>query len=198
MVSYSKRRVTYNKVRLSLFLRSYSAHTILNRFKNKPNYRVVGRLGKVLNLDIHLLNKFFIFGKYPSGLPKLNSLTKYLVPKERMLVHLEIEREIINLTLEKQDKESISLEDYDKAILEPAIERVAGNHLCKIQDDREFEEKLVPLKTKLKTYYYFVACKYKLPTPRITPFILRIISPQPQYSAFSMGLNGPNPTFPGK
>lgn len=198
MASYSKRRITYNKVRLSLFLHSYGVHTVLNRFKNKPNYKVISRLGKVLNLDILLLNKFFISGKYPVGLPKLNSLTKYLVPKERMLVYLEIEREIINLTLEKQDKESIFLEDYDKAIMEPAIERVAGNHLCKIQDDREFEEKLILLKTKFKTFYYSVAYKYKLPTSRIAPFIIRIISPQPQYSAFSIGLNRPNPISPGK
>lgn len=60
--------------------------------------------------------------------------------------------------------------------MEPAIERVAGNHLCKVQDDREFEKKLILLKTKFKGYYYFVAYKYKLPTPRIIPFIIRIIS----------------------
>ena len=116
MASYSKRRITYNKVRLSLFLRSYGAHTILDRFKDKPNYRIVSRLSNILNLDTYLLNKFFTSGKYPRGLPNLNSLTKYLVPKEKMLVYLEIEREIINLTLEKQDKEKTSLKDYDKAI----------------------------------------------------------------------------------
>ncbi len=110
MASYSKRRITYNKVRLFLFLRSYGAYTILSKFKNKPNYRVICRLGNVLNLDIHLLNKFFTFDKYPRGLPNLNSLTKYLVPKEKMLVYLEIEQEIINLTLEKQDKENPTLE----------------------------------------------------------------------------------------
>lgn len=172
-----RRRITYNKVRLSLFLRSYGAYTILDRFKKKPNYRIVSRLSNVLNLDIYLLNKFFTSGKYPRGLPNLNRLTKYLVPKEKMLVYLEVEREIINLTLEKQDKEKTAFEDYDRAIMEPAIERVAGNHLCKIQDDREFEEKLILLKTKFKTYYYSVAYKYKLPTPRITPFIIRIIIP---------------------
>lgn len=94
-----------------------------------------------------------------------------------MLVYLKIEHEIINLTLEKQNKESTSLEDYDKAIMEPAIERAAGNHLYKIEDDNEFEEKLVILKTKFRTYYYSVAYKYKLPTPRIIPFIIRVISP---------------------
>ena len=149
MDSSSKRRITYNlKVRLSLFLHSYGAHTILNKFKNKPSYRVVRRLGNALNLDIRLLNKFFSSGTYPGGLPNLNCLTKYLVPKERMLVYLEVEREIINLTLEKQDKEKTSLEDYDKAIMEPAIERVAGNHLKNIEDDKVFDVQLEVLQRK--------------------------------------------------
>lgn len=176
MASYSKRRITYNKIRLSLFLRSYGAHTILTRFKNKPNYRIVNRLSNILNLDTHLLNKFFITGTYPKGLPNLNSLTKYLVPKEKMLVYLEIEQEIINLTLEKQDKESTSLEDYDKAIMEPAIERVAGNYLKNIEDDKIFDAQLEELQRKYQNWYYTTAYKYKLPTPRIIPFILRLIN----------------------
>ncbi|MEK7616660.1 MAG: hypothetical protein AAB414_01250 [Patescibacteria group bacterium] len=175
MASYSKRRITYNKVRLSLFLRSYGAYTIFGRFKTKPSYRVVSRLSNILNLDTLLLNKFFISGTYPKGLPNLNSLTKYLVPKERMLVYLEVEREIINLTLEKQDKEKTSLEDYDKAIMEPAIERVAGNHLKNIEDDKVFDAQLEELQRKYQNWYYATAYKYKLPTSRIIPFILRLI-----------------------
>lgn len=175
MASYSKRRITYNKVRLSLFLCSYGAHSILNRLKNKPSYRVISRLSKVLNLDIQLLNKFFSSGTYPRGLPNLNRLTKYLVPKEKVLVYLEIEHEIINVTLEKQDKEKASLEDYDKAIMEPAIERVAGNHLKNIRDDKVFDAQLEELQRKYKNWYYATAYKYKLPTSRIIPFILRLI-----------------------
>ncbi len=171
-----RKRITYNKVRLSLFLRSYGAHTILNRFKIKPSYRIVSRLGSVLNLDIHLLNKFFSSGTYPRGLPNLNRLTKYLVPKEKMLVYLEIEQEIINLTLEKLDKEKTSLEDYDKAIMKPAIERVAGNHLKNIEDDKVFDTQLEELQRKYQNWYYTTAYKYKLPTSRIIPFILRLIN----------------------
>lgn len=173
MVSYSKRRITYNKVRLSLFLRSFGAYTILNRFKDKTYHRVISRLGNVLNLDINLLNKFFSSGIYPRGLPNLNSLTKYLVPKEKMLVYLEVEREIINLTLEKLDKEKTSLEDYDKAIMEPAIERVAGNHLKNIKDDKVFDIQLEELKRRYQNWYYATAYKYKLPTSRIIPFIAK-------------------------
>lgn len=175
MASYFKRRITYNKVRLSLFLHSYGAYTILDRFKNKLNYRIVNRLGNVLNLDIHLLNKFFNSGTFPKGLLNLNRLTKYLVPKEKMLVYLEVEHEIISLTLEKQDKEKTSLEDYDKAIMEPAIERVAGNHLKNIEDDKVFDVQLEELQRKYRNWYYATAYKYKLPTSRIIPFILRLI-----------------------
>ena len=174
-MSSKRNRITYNKVRLSLFLRSYGAYMILNRFKDKHNYRIINRLGNVLNLDTNLLNKFFTSSKYPRGLPNLNHLTKYLVPKEKMLVYLEIEREIINLTLEKQDKEKTSLEDYDKAIMEPAIERVAGNHLKNIEDDKVFDTQLEELQRKYQNWYYATAYKYKLPTSRIIPFILRLI-----------------------
>ncbi len=176
MAFYSKQRITYNKVRLSLFLRSYGAHTIFNRFKNKPSYKIVSRLSNTLNLDIRLLNKFFSSGTYPRGLLNLNSLTKYLVPKEKMLVYLKVEREIINLTSEKQNKEKTSLEDYDKAIMEPAIERVAGNHLKNIEDDQVFDAQLEELQRKYQNWYYATAYKYKLPTSRIIPFILRLIS----------------------
>ncbi len=174
-MSSKRKKITYNRIRLALFLRSYGAHTILNRFKNKPNYRIVSRLSNILNLDIHLLNRFFSSGAYPRGLPNLNSLTKYIVPKEKMLVYLEIEWEIINLTLEKQDKENTTLEDYDKAIMEPAIERVAGNHLKNIEDDKVFDDQLEELQRKYQNWYYATAYKYKLPTSRIIPFILRLI-----------------------
>ena len=175
-MSSKRKRITYNKIRLSLFLRSYGAYIILNKFKNKPSYRVVRRLGNALNLDIHLLNKFFTSGKYPRGrLLNVNRLTKYLIPKEKIMVYLEIEQEIITLTLEKQDKENTALEDYDKAIMEPAIERVAGNHLKNIEDDKVFDVQLEELQRKYQNWYYATAYKYKLPTSRIIPFILRLI-----------------------
>ncbi len=175
-MSFKRKRITYNKIRLALFLRSYGAHIIFRRFKNKPNYKIVSRLGDVLNLSTHLLNEFFSSGGCPRELPKLNNLTTYLVPKEKMLVYLEIEQEIINLTLEKQDKEKTSLEDYDKAIMEPAIERVAGNHLKDVEDDKVFDTQLEELQRKYQNWYYATAYKYKLPTLRIIPFILRLIS----------------------
>ncbi|MDO8639159.1 MAG: hypothetical protein Q7R43_06295 [Candidatus Daviesbacteria bacterium] len=174
-MSSIKRRITYNTARLALFLRSYSVYVILKQFKDKLDTRTIKRLSNVLNLDTHLLNKFFISSKYPKELPNLNRLTKYLVPKEKMLIYLEIEQEIINLTIEKQDMEKTSLEDYEKAIMEPAIERVAGNHLKNVKDDKVFDAQLEELKRKYQNWYYTTAYKYKLPTSRIIPFILRLI-----------------------
>ena len=88
---------------------------------------------------------------------------------------MEIEREIINLTLEKQDKENTALEEYNKAIMEPAIERVAGNHLKNIENDKVFDTQLEELQRKYQNWYYATAYKYKLPTSRIIPFILRLV-----------------------
>ncbi|MDO8498343.1 MAG: hypothetical protein Q7S44_00965 [bacterium] len=67
------------------------------------------------------------------------------------------------------------MNDYDWALVEPAVERAVGNYLCNIKNDSEFEGKLLLLKIRYKTYYYYVADKYKLPTIRILPFILRLI-----------------------
>lgn len=170
-----RKRITYNKIRLALFLRTYGAHVVLNQSGNNPNTRTIKRLSNILNLDTHLLNKFFSSSAYPRGLPNLNRLTKYLVPKEKMLVYLEVEREIINLILEKKDKEKTAFEDYDKAIMKPAIERVAGNHLKNIEDDKVFDAQLEELQRKYQNWYYATAYKYKLPTSRIIPFILRLI-----------------------
>lgn len=86
---------------------------------------------------------------------------------------LEIERESISLTLEKKGKEKTSLADYDKAIMEPAIERVAGNHLKNIEDDKVFDVQLEELQRKYQNWYYATAYKYKLPTSHIIPFITK-------------------------
>lgn len=146
MVAASKRRITYNKVRLALFLHSHSAYVISqllitkNKYYKKLNSKSINRLSEVLNLDLNSLKSYFILGKYPRLIP------------------------------------TITLEDYNRALVEPAIERVAGNHLSSIEDDKEFENQFEELKGKFCRCYYLVTRKYKLPTPGLTPFILRLIS----------------------
>lgn len=70
----------------------------------------------------------------------------------------------------------VTKEDYHNQLLSPAIERVAGNSLTKIDDDKEFETRLTDQINRYTSVYYKVAYKYKLPTIRIVPFLLRLIS----------------------
>ncbi len=75
------------------------------------------------------------------------------------------------------EKNSLMPDEYERAFLTLAIERVAGDKLTDIEDDSEFELKLEILKRHYVRWYYRVAYKYKLPTPRILPFIWRLITP---------------------
>lgn len=94
---------------------------------------------------------------------------------KRVSVYLQIERELIMLTQEKQDRNNLVSEDYEKALLTPAIERVAGNALARIKDDHTFEMKLIEFKKLYTRWYYAIAYQYRLPTLRIVPFLLRLI-----------------------
>lgn len=172
-----KHKATYNRVRLALFLHSYGAFIISELLKSRDisKIKIINRLGQILNFDPLLLRKFYLDGKYARKLSKPGSYKKYRTSRERIIAYLEIEKELINLITEKNEVDGTAAEDYDRALLEPAIERAAGNGLCKIEDDFEFEDQLAILRIKYKTYYYSVAYKYKLPTPRIMPFILRLL-----------------------
>jgi len=112
--------------------------------------------------------RFFIFDIKPKcPLKRISSLLK---------IYLEIEKELRNVVDEKLDEYSTAKEDYQRQLLLPAIERAAGNSLRKIEDDRKFEIKLGERIKEYGNIYYKVAYKYKLPTMRIVPFLLRLIT----------------------
>lgn len=92
------------------------------------------------------------------------------------MAYLRIENELISLMRERENKESLVSVDYEYALLSPAIERVAGNTLTKINDDNEFKIKLHESEKLYTRWYYFIAYQYRLPTLRIVPFILRLIN----------------------
>lgn len=174
-------RITYNKVRFALFIRSYPGQYIAKQLRvkyqiNTDTAKEISRLAKVLNLNLDLLRFFVLFD--PNS-PLFSKLKKRLNERDReeIVTYLEIENEILSLSQEKENKESLVRDDYDNALVEPAIERVAGNKLSKVEDDLEFESKLEDLKKRYTKLYYAVAYRYKLPTIRILPFILRLISP---------------------
>ena len=158
---------TYNRKRLALFVRSYSAYFFRNYFdslqSNKEKNRQTSRLAKILSLDTKLLK---ISLKHPSFEGESNT-TK---------IYLQIEKEMRFLVAHREDGFSFVEEDYGHALLEPAIERVSGNALSKVGDNG-FAARHEQLKRKYTDIYYTVARKYKLPTVRVLPFILRLITP---------------------
>lgn len=180
MICYPKKRITYNRIRLALFLHSHCAYVISSHCRVKSeqhkNARFISRLSQVLDLDVNLLKGYFILGKYSRVIPKPRGKIKYIVERQRILIYLEIEKEIISIIVEKKDSQGTAVEDYHRALLEPAIERVAGNHLKNIKNDYEFDLQLPKLTKKYCRYYYTVARKYNLPTPGLTPFVTRLIN----------------------
>ena len=185
-----KTYTTFNLARLSLFTRSYAHYYISHYLKTKYkiNERLnpkeirqkyfdkraipeISRLAKVLNLSYTLLWKSIILNKY-------YKISKNEKNNEKIEIYLSIENEIIEVFKEKQNKSDYFDPDYESefAILSVAIERAVGNKLGDMDDDFAFEFLLEELRKKYNYWYYKVACKYKLPTMRITPFILRLIS----------------------
>ena len=179
---------TFNKSRFTLFVRTYVAHSIkhhliskyeinsklprfqLNKqFFGKKSVPEISRLSKALFLDYQQLWQFIVLNRSR----KLNSKIK---SNEKIKVYLSIESEIITLKIARQNKENIIHEDYERETLSPAIERTAGNHLRDIKEDFVFEKRLEELKKDYRKWYYEIAYKYKLPTPRILAFILRLIN----------------------
>ena len=76
---------------------------------------------------------------------------------------------------ERKERGTFDLDEYESALLEPAIERVVGEDLSDIENDREFDTQLAVFKTLYRHWYYQTARKYRLPTLRIIPFLLRLL-----------------------
>lgn len=181
---------TYNKIRLALFLRSYAHYAITYHLKtkykiderlspqelrrkyfNKHAIPEISRFGKVLNFNYAPLWKAIMLGKN-------QTLSKKLAEKEKIAIFLSIEHELTELAIAKQNKSAFRNPDYESelALLSVAIERAVGNALKNIDDDVSFIQQSEELKRKYIYWYYRITCKYKLPTLRIIPFVLRLIT----------------------
>lgn len=183
--------ITFNKVRLALFTHSYVcyfiAHYLKAKYKiddNLPSRELrkkyfkkraipeISRLSRTLNFEYPFLWQALLLNKKLSLGKKLSSL-------EGIRFYLAIETELITLALSKQKRSSDFFDpDYENesAMLGIAIERVTGNLLNDIDDDIIFDRQLEELQKIYLKWYYKIANKYKLPTTRIVPFILRLIS----------------------
>lgn len=162
----------HKKVRFLLFTNSYSGKKISiylkGTFCGKKLIRAIKRLAVVLDFEYKQTSDFIVFGT--------KSTSPYKRLPNSLRIYLEIENELSKLSEEKLDEYSTALEDYQRQLLYPAIERAVGNLLNEIDDDFKFQT-LLDERFKHAIYtYYKVVHKYGLPTMRNVPFILSIIS----------------------
>lgn len=183
-----KTYTTFNKIRLALFIRSYAFYTITNylRIKYKIEKKLkpkelrkkyskyalpeVSRLARTLNLNYGSLWEAIILNKN-------QSMDRKTGDEKRVKLYLSVEGELISLVKAKQRQSDYTDPDYEEefGLLTMAIERAIGNALYGVDDDLAFEQQFRELKKKYLYLYYKTAYKYKLPTLRITPFVLRLI-----------------------
>lgn len=186
-----KARLTLKKIRLTLFVRSYANYRISQKIRRK--YKLdskltpkelrkryfrkraipeIARLSQALNLAYKPLWESLLLNKAPA-------LNKKIPDIEKIRAYLVIESELIALSNAKISKSSSFFDqDYqdESAILSIAIERAVGNRLIDIEDDSVFNHQQEILHKLYLRWYYKVAWKYKLPTTRIVPFVLRLIT----------------------
>lgn len=186
-----KTHLTFKKIRLSLFVRSYANYRIAqgirekyklenkltakelrNKYFKKRAIPEIARLSRALNLTYKPLWESIVLSKIPA-------LNKKMPDREKIKVYLAIESELITLSVAKISRSNYFFNpDYEDefAILSIAIERAVGNKLIDIDNDSIFEHQREILQKLYLRWYYKVAWKYKLPTTRIVPFVLRLIS----------------------
>ncbi len=161
----------YKEVKFFLFTNSYSCKKIAlylkGKFWGKKLNKAIKRLSVVLDLGYKQIADFIIFGTKPK--------CPYRKLPGSFKIYLEIESELSKLSEEKLDEYSTALEDYQRRLLYPAIERAVGNLLENVEDDNKFQ-RLSEEKFKYAIYtYYKVVRRYGLPTMRNISFLLSII-----------------------
>lgn len=181
---------TFNRIRLVLFARSYACYFIVQylrvkykiddklppielrrKYFDKRTIPEISRLARSLNFEYRLLWQALMLNKNPL-------LGKRLASLEGIRFYLAIESELITLAASRRNRSRDFFDpDYENesAMLKIAIERATGNLLSDIEDDFVFEKQLEELQRIYLKWYYKVAYKYKLPTTRIVPFVLRLI-----------------------
>ncbi len=182
---------TFNRTRLALFTHSYGCYIITQHLKAK--YKIdekltprelrrkyldkrtipeISRLSHSLHFDYRTLWLAIL-------LNKKHLLHKQIVRKDGIRFYLAIETELITLAESKRCRSRDFFDpDYENefAMLSIAIERAAGNLLNNVEDDFVFDQQCEEMKKICLKWYYKTAYKYKLPTTRIVPFVLRLIS----------------------
>lgn len=187
----ARKYTTYNKVRLVLFTHSYGCYSITQhiwgkykisskltprelrkKYFDKRAIPEISKLSHSLHLNYKSLWKAMLLDE---KLP----LNKNITERNGIRFYLAIEDELIALTESKKHRSQDFFDpDYENefAVLSLAIERAAGNLLNHVEDDFVFDQQCEEMKKICLKWYYKTAYKYKLPTTRIVPFVLRLIS----------------------
>lgn len=162
----------YGEVRFFLFANSYSGKKISiylkGKFGGKKLEKAIRRLSIIFEFKFKEIADFIIFNTKPA--------CPYQRLPSSLKMYLEIEKELSKLSEEKQDEYSTALEDYQRQLLYPAIERAVGNLLDETDDDSKFQMLLEERFRHTIYAYYKVVRKFGLPTMRNIPFILSVIS----------------------
>jgi len=156
--------MSYKRVRAYLFTKTY-AYTVFQDYIDKAKRKEKQKLRK--HLSKVLLLKLFA--------TKITDVRPLLRRNGKLSVYIRIEKELIRLMKERKERGQFDLVEYEYSLLEPAIEHVAGEDLADIESDREFDGQLQRFKTLYMSWYYQIAAKYRLPTLRIIPFLIRLI-----------------------
>lgn len=182
---------TFNRTRLALFTRSYACYSISEylrtrykidnrltpralrqRYFNKRTIPEISRLSYSLHFDYEVLWRSILLNKKPT-------LSKQVRSGDGIRFYLATEDELIALAESKRHRSRDFFDpDYENefAVLSIAIERVAGNLLNNVEDDFVFDQQCEKMKKICLKWYYKIAYRYKLPTLRIVPFVLRLIT----------------------
>lgn len=186
-----RKYTTFNRTRLVLFTYSYACRAISSfiktkykiddkltprelrkRYFNKRSIPEISRLSYSLHFDYEALWRAIL-------LNEKQPLSKHVKSSDGVRFYLAIEEELISLAESKKHRSRDFFDpDYENefALLSIAIERAAGNLLNDVEDDFVFDQQCEEMKKICLKWYYKTAHKYKLPTTRIVPFILRLIS----------------------
>ncbi len=156
--------MSYKRIRAYLFTKTY-AYTVFQKYirkaGRKEKRKLQRRIAKMLLLKLDAVSTTDIHSK--------------LHHDGKLSVYVRIEHELIRLIKERKNRGYFDLTEYEYALLDPAIERVVGEDLRDIENDKEFDEQLTIFKTIYINWYYQTAAKYRLPTLRIIPFLLRLL-----------------------
>lgn len=168
------RKQGFEVTRLALFTKSYAGYYFTQCVKeSKEPEALAKRLAKAL-LFKEALPLYFLSPKYSKR--EVNRIIKEVGDdKDKIKIYLKIEKQLILLIQDKKLKDNYVTEEYEHALLAPAIERVAGDSVSNIKSDTRFEMKLIERRRVYNHWYYAVAYKYRLPTLRIIPFVSRLL-----------------------